>query len=146
MPRQVIDYGLRRRALLQSLRTGGAFLTDACDADPYLIRAAKFHGEPAGRRCPICDHELVDVHYSYGRVLGPASGSAQSTESLARLAHEAPHFRVYVVEVCRNCLWNHVTSTFVLGHGRVTQPTEAALPRPRSSAEVDLREDIEAPR
>ncbi len=33
------------------------------------------------------------------------------------MAHEYEEFRVYVVEVCQGCSWNHLTVSFVLGNG-----------------------------
>ena len=48
--RSVIDYGLARRATLTSLLGAGAVTReDACDAHPYLLLAARHHGEPTGR-------------------------------------------------------------------------------------------------
>ncbi len=38
--RAQIDYSLNKRATLLALFRGAA---DACDADPYLMRAAKHH-------------------------------------------------------------------------------------------------------
>ncbi|MGH3419752.1 MAG: DUF5318 family protein, partial [Streptosporangiaceae bacterium] len=52
--RSVVDYGLARRATLASVRSGRTTIADVCDAHPYLLRAAKFHGEPTEDRCPIC--------------------------------------------------------------------------------------------
>ena len=34
------------------------------------------------------------------------------------MAHEHGEFRVYVVEVCQSCEWNHLTSSYVLGDGQ----------------------------
>ena len=48
--RGYIDYSLDKRQTLLALFRG---VVDACDADPYLMRAAKFHGEKAGRNCPV---------------------------------------------------------------------------------------------
>ena len=31
------------------------------------------------------------------------------------MAHEHGEFRVYVVEVCRGCGWNHLALSYVLG-------------------------------
>ena len=42
----MVDYGLARRATLASVRSGRTTVADVCDAHPYLLRAAKFHGEP----------------------------------------------------------------------------------------------------
>src|SRR5580658_5187959 len=52
--RSVVEYGLARRATLASVYGGRTTVTDVCDAHPYLLRAAKFHGEPTEDRCPIC--------------------------------------------------------------------------------------------
>ena len=49
--RAYIDYSLDKRATLLGLFRG---VVDACDADPYLMRAAKYHGEKVDRNCPVC--------------------------------------------------------------------------------------------
>src|ERR1700730_7272409 len=54
MRRSVVDYGLARRATLAAVLSGRTTVTDVCDAHPYLLRAAKFHGEPTDVTCPIC--------------------------------------------------------------------------------------------
>ena len=54
MRRSVVDYGLARRATLASVLAGRTTVTDVCDAHPYLLRAAKFHGEATDVTCPIC--------------------------------------------------------------------------------------------
>ena len=53
--RMVVDYGLARRATLADLFSGGLTVDDACDAHPYLLRAAKYHGEPepSTTRAPV---------------------------------------------------------------------------------------------
>jgi hypothetical protein len=57
--RGFIDYSLDKRATLLNLFKG---VVDACDADPSLMRAAKYHGEKAGRNCPGCKKErLVEI-------------------------------------------------------------------------------------
>ena len=52
--RSVIDYSLARRAALTGLATGSLDTLDACDAHPYLLRAARFHGERTDLLCPVC--------------------------------------------------------------------------------------------
>ena len=69
-----IDYTLSKRATLSALFKGSTHASDACDADPYLLRAAKFHGEPSGRKCPICrSKELMEIRYTFGDQLGQYS-------------------------------------------------------------------------
>lgn len=124
--RSVIDYALARRAALEQLFAGGAMLTDVCDAHPYLLRAAKFHGESTNRNCPVCRKEnLTHVTYVYGDELGAYSGRVKATVELEPMAREHGEFRVYVVEVCQGCAWNHLRVSYLLGDGQ---------PRTRSRA------------
>jgi hypothetical protein len=117
--RSVIDYGLARRATLTSLLGPGATTReDACDPHPDLLRAARHHGEPTGRDCPVCRAErLVEVGYVYGEQLGRYQGRVKCRAELVAMAHEHGEFRVYVVEVCRGCGWNHLVRSYVLGDG-----------------------------
>src|SRR5512144_3410875 len=65
--RSVTDYALARRATLAALFGGSLTTTDVCDAHPYLLRAAKYHGEPTTTACPVCRKErLTHVTYVYG--------------------------------------------------------------------------------
>lgn len=117
-PRDVVSFALARRSVLESLRRGGAWSSDHCDADPGLLRAARHHGEPAGRDCPVCGRPgLVEVTWVYGAQLGALSGSARAQGQLAAMAHEHGRFRVYVVEVCRQCSWNHLVIAYTQGDG-----------------------------
>ncbi len=112
----MVDYALRRRSLLASVHAGRTAVAEVCDADPYLLRAAKFHGRSTEVICPICRKEqLTQVSWVYGERLGPASGSARTPEELARLAASREEFSVHVVEVCRSCNWNHLVQSYVLG-------------------------------
>ena len=114
--RSVVDYALRRRALLAEVRAGRTGLFEVCDASPYLSRAAKYHGEPTDTSCPICRRErLTQVNYVYGDGLGPVSGQAKTGPELSRLDAMQDEFSVYTVEVCRGCGWNHLVTSYVLG-------------------------------
>lgn len=117
-PRQVIDYAMQRRAALRGLVRGG-LRDDICDADPMLLRTAKYHGEPTQRPCPVCRTEpLTELTYTFGAEMGETSGRVRATADLAELAYEYGAFRVYRVEVCRRCGWNHLVVSYVLGDGR----------------------------
>ncbi len=114
----MVDYGLARRATIASVLAGRATLTDVCDAHPYLLRAAKFHGEATDRPCPICRKaKLTHVTYVYGDQLGQYEGRVKQGPELAEMATEYGEFQVYVVEVCQSCSWNHLASSYVLGTG-----------------------------
>lgn len=117
--RSVVDYGLARRAVLESLHGGGATTReDACDAHPYLRRAATHHGQATGRTCPVCRRDpVVELSYVYGEQLGPYEGRIKAPAELEEMAREVGEFRVYVVEVCCGCGWNHLVQSFVLGDG-----------------------------
>ena len=126
--RGFIDYSLDKRATLLALFRG---VVDACDADPYLMRAAKYHGEKADRKCPVCKKDsLVELRYTFGDQLGQFSGRIKNGKELDEMESEFGEFSVYVVEVCRECSWNHLCSTYLLGDGR-----ERKAPRRRRTLE-----------
>jgi hypothetical protein len=116
--RQVVDYALQRRALLADVHAGRVGVAEVCDAGPYLLRAARFHGEPGEQTCPVCRKErLTLVSWIFGDELKHAAGSARKPDELERLAALYEDFSVYVVEVCRTCNWNHLVLSYVLGTG-----------------------------
>jgi hypothetical protein len=113
--RAFIDYTLDKRATLRDLYRG---IGNACDADPYLLLAAKFHGMKVDRPCPVCRKKsLVELRYTFGDQLGQFSGRIKSLDELADMEKEFGEFRVYIVEVCRECSWNHLSLSFLLGDG-----------------------------
>jgi Family of unknown function (DUF5318) len=114
--RQVVDYSLRKRALLREVYSGRVGVYEVCDASPYLKNAARFHGEPTDVRCPVCRREnLTHVHYVYGDELKQSAGQARKLAELPVMAMTLREFQVYVVEVCRGCGWNHLVEQFLLG-------------------------------
>ncbi|MGK5673836.1 DUF5318 domain-containing protein [Micromonospora sp. URMC 106] len=114
--RQVVDYSLRKRAVLRELLAGRVGTYDVCDASPYLKNAARFHGEPTDERCPICRSEnLTRVHYIYGDELKQSAGQARTLAELPVLAMTLREFQVFVVEVCLGCDWNHLVEQYLLG-------------------------------
>src|SRR5262249_57377420 len=116
--RSVVYYGLARRASLAAVFGGRTPVTDVCDAHPYLLRAAKFHGEPTNTACPICRKvKLTHVTYVYGDELGRYEGRVKQGPELDEMAAEYAEFKVDVVEVCQSCGCDHLTSSYVLGTG-----------------------------
>lgn len=124
----MIDYALAKRAALADLFAGRVAPAEVCDAHPYLLRAAKYHGEATDRTCPVCRgrHPLIHVAYVYGDELKEGSGRVRSADELHTMALEYDEFTVYVVEVCRRCGWNHLDVSYVLGR--------AGLPARRRSS------------
>ena len=134
LQRQVVDYALRRRSLLSEVYSGRTGVNEVCDANPYLLRAAKFHGKPSSVMCPICRKEqLTLVSWVFGEHLGAVSGSARTAEELVLLATRFDEFAVHVVEVCRTCSWNHLVKSYVLGAPKQAKPATRAR-RARSDA------------
>ncbi len=116
-PRHVIDYALQRRATLKGLFRQG-LRDDVCDADPMLLRTAKYHGEPSQISCPVCRRaKLTHLTYTFSPEFGETDGRVRATKELPSLAVEYSAFRVYVVEVCEDCGWNHLVLSYVLGDG-----------------------------
>ncbi len=131
--RAVIDYSLAKRAALVDLFAGRVAVADVCDAHPYLLRAARYHGEPTTKTCPVCKGQdpLTHVTYVYGDELKEASGRARATEELAAMATQYDEVAVYVVELCRRCGWNHLDASYLIGRAglraaRRTRPRQAA--------------------
>ena len=90
--RAFIDYSLDKRATLLALFRG---VVDACDADPYLIRAAKYHGEKTSRKCPVCKKDsLVELRYTFGDQLGQFSGRIKTEIELLEMEKEFGEFAV----------------------------------------------------
>jgi hypothetical protein len=119
--RCVVDYALARRATLTALRRGQVRREEVCDAQAYLRRAARYHGEPTGSPCPICEADgLLHVTYAYGEYFpSGGNGRARARRELRELAGSLPEFSVFVVEVCLGCGWNHLVTSYVLGTGEI---------------------------
>ncbi|MEO6713296.1 MAG: DUF5318 family protein [Mycobacteriales bacterium] len=136
--RSVIDYSLARRATLADLFAGRLSTLDVCDAHPYLLRAAKYHGEVGQFDCPVCKREpLTHVTYVYGDELKDATGQVRMTVELPKMAREYADLTVYVVEVCRNCGWNHLAMSYQIG-------TNGARPRRMRRATADAEAGAES--
>lgn len=125
-PRDVVDHALAKRRVLTTLRAGGVFVpgidgmrTEHLEADPYLLRAARHHGQPTEIPCPVCSRgPLRYVTYVYGDELGEFAGRVRTQPELSEMAYEYGQFDVYVVEVCGDCSWNHLHLSYRLGDGR----------------------------
>jgi hypothetical protein len=131
--RSRIDYTLKKRATLAALFQGLSSAMDACDADPYLRRAAKFHGEKIDRKCPVCRSvKMVELRYTFGDQLGQYSGRIKNVVELKEMQSEFGEFRVYEVEVCNDCGWNHLAASYLLGDGINRKP-------PRKSSTIEDR-------
>ena len=117
--RAVVDYSLARRATLRDLASGRLTCQEVCDAQTYLLRAARYHGHKGEDPCPVCGQVgLARVNYTYGDCFrSDTNGRARPDRELLALADEVTEFTVYLVEVCPNCRWNHLLASYVLGTG-----------------------------
>ncbi|MEE9964490.1 MAG: DUF5318 domain-containing protein [Propionicimonas sp.] len=123
--RHEVDYGLQRHRRLRALRGPQMMLedADALDADPILLRSATHHGEPTDITCPVCTTtKLITLNYVFGDQLGQFSGRIKATSELEEMENEYGEFTVRVVEVCTNCGWNYMISTYLLGDGIRRRP------------------------
>lgn len=110
-----IDYRLARRQVLAEYRKGRLGREEVCDAHPELLRVAEHHSVPTTKVCPICaDHRLVHVTFVFGPRLPAHGRCVTSSGELRALARRAGQFSVYVIEVCRDCHWNHLARSFPL--------------------------------
>lgn len=109
-----VDYTLAKRALLRQVRSGLLSRADICDAHPELMRAAKNVGENCRRRCPVCDQcKLRLLAYVYGDALKRENGRVWPLDVGMSMAADRPGSWCYVVEVCVECQWNHLSEAFV---------------------------------
>ncbi|MFC6396667.1 DUF5318 family protein [Luteococcus sanguinis] len=119
--RQVMSHALQRRHALEQMRRPDRSFTEdgPCDADPLLVRAALHHGEESDVECPVCGSDrMLNLNYTFGDQLGQYSGRIKSTPELEQMQDEFGEFTVRVVEVCPDCRWNHLITTYVLGDGK----------------------------
>lgn len=114
--RGLVDYALRRRSLLAEVSAGQVDVAEVCDASPYLLRAARYHGVPTTVTCPLCRKEpLTHVFWVFGDAVGAVANSARTPGELEELDARYAEFTVHQVEVCRSCSWNFLIASFVMG-------------------------------
>jgi hypothetical protein len=100
------------------MRTGLLGRSDICDAHPELMRAAKNVGENSRRDCPVCaTTKLRLLAYVYGDGLRDQNGRVWPLDVGLDMAADRPGAWCYVVEVCTECHWNHLSEAFVARAG-----------------------------
>lgn len=113
----MVDYSLALQAALRQFRAGRLRRSDVCDAHPDLIRAANYSGEKTDDPCPICSGgNMRLVSYAFSKELNEKNGRLWPRGDLARLL-KMTDARLYTIEVCPDCLWNHLRSQLALGRG-----------------------------
>ena len=111
-----VDFRLARNHIVSEFKKGRLSQRDICDAHPELLRAATNVGQRKHEPCPICEGPaLTLVSYVFGGRL-PAHGRCLSSRSeLLKLSERSTPLTCYVVEVCPDCSWNHLSRTFPVG-------------------------------
>lgn len=118
-----VDYSLARRAVLRDLAAGRLSRFDTCDAHPDLLRAARYCGQPTNDRCPVCDGApLVLVSYVFSDELPKRENGMVWTQKDLNPLLRYKEVRVYTVEVCTGCGWNHLRAQVAVGHGGRGRP------------------------
>ena len=111
-----IDYRLMRETTLAAWRKGKVSISEMCDAQPELRRNAEFCGRSLESPCPVCETAgLVEVTYVFGPRLPGHGRCVTSDKEMTRLNARKQELRGYVVEVCTDCGWNHLTRSRSLG-------------------------------
>jgi rubredoxin len=122
-PREVVDYALQRRAALEQVARGRMYREEICDADPNLKRTSRWHGIVTTRHCPVCKIErLREISYVFSKELGPFSGRIKKPQEISEMAPNFGQIRVFVVEICELCGWNHLYRSYVVGDGMPRRP------------------------
>ncbi len=109
----VVSYRLARQRVVDAVTDGRQDAEQVCDAQPELRRVAHNHGTVLPDACPLCDgDDLVAVTFAFGSGL-PNSGRVVSDLGEARrLRNRGKPSTWYVIEVCRQCWWNHLRESF----------------------------------
>ena len=111
-----VEYLLARNAVVREYRKGRLSRLDVCDAHPELLRVARNLGRPSAEPCPICDDAaLVEVTFVFGSRLPPGGRCVATQAELARYARRKDPVVCYVIEVCVECSWNHLSRMYPAG-------------------------------
>lgn len=114
-----VDYSLARRAVLREYHCGRLSRFEICDAHPDLLRAARYAGETTATTCPVCEQgPIVLVSYVFSDEFPKKeNGKVWPRGDVAPLM-KLREVRLYTVEVCLDCSWNHLRSQVAMGSGR----------------------------
>jgi hypothetical protein len=123
-----VDYSLARRAVLREYHSGHVSRFEICDAHPDLLRAARYAGEKTSSPCPVCDGgPLLLISYAFSDAFPKKeNGKVWSSRDVAPLM-KLSDARLYTVEVCLDCSWNHLLSQVAFaGRARGRRPRRAS--------------------
>lgn len=114
-PRGAVSYRLARQGVIDEVRRGRRPRHEVCDAQPELKRVADSCATLLDEPCPICETlALVVVTFAFGPGLPRSGRCLVDRREVARLRRGSSPVTCYLVEVCRDCGWNHVRASFPL--------------------------------
>ncbi len=109
----VVSYRLARQRLVDAFARGARTTEELCDAQPELRRVAHSFGRSVAEPCPICDSDdLVTVSYAFGPGLPKSGRVLTNLKEMRNLATRGKPSTCYLVEVCRQCWWNHLRESY----------------------------------
>ncbi len=113
-PAGVVSYRLARQRLVDAFVRGRRTTEEICDAQPELRRVAHSCATPIQEPCPICDgDDMVAVTFAFGPGL-PKHGRALDSAEMRKLRRRGQPATCYLIEVCRQCWWNHLRESFAV--------------------------------
>ena len=114
-----MDYRFARRQLLHRYRAGELTRGDICDAQGELLRIAANLSRKSTAPCPVCaELKLRIVRFAFGPKLPSGGRVVEDNAHLRKLADryaKSTGARIYSVEVCVACRWNHLLQIVPLG-------------------------------
>lgn len=111
----VVSYRLARKRLVDSFARGRRTTEEICDAQPELRRVAHSCSTPISEPCPICEgDDLVGVTFAFGPGLPKHGRVVADNAEIRKLRRRGRPSTCYLIEVCRQCWWNHLRESFAV--------------------------------
>jgi len=108
-----VSYRLAKQRVVDAVERGTKTQHEVCDAQPELRRVAHNHAVSIAEDCPICDgDDLVAVTFAFGKGLPKGGRCVANRAELDKLRRRGKPSTVYLIEVCRQCWWNHMRESF----------------------------------
>jgi hypothetical protein len=109
----VVSYRLAKQRTIDAYASGRRTTEEVCDAQPELRRVAHAFGTSLPEPCPICDgDELVAVSFAFGAGLPKAGRVLADLKEARQLRTRGKPSTCYLIEVCRQCWWNHLRESY----------------------------------
>lgn len=109
----VVSYRLARQHLVDAFARGRRTTEEVCDAQPELRRVAHSCASPIDEPCPICEgDDLVAVTFAFGPGLPKQGRVLADSDEVKSLRRRGKPATCYLIEVCRQCWWNHLRESF----------------------------------